>query len=402
MPFEQIGQSAVKRLWRQKSEVKSLGVQSSAAFITPRMSTAVVSDLHLGKAAGHDLLRRGEIRERLLDRAGRRRPAGAAGRRRRAARGADRVGHAQPPSRSSRSSASAFAGKPVTLLCGNHDYQLAAPLLERTALDGGPESLTVENTDRPLPDTDTPTGRIATWLEPTDFTLAYPGLWIRPDVYATHGHYMDWHGTVPTIEVMAIGLAQRVVARKSRVQAQMTPADYEAALAPVYELAYTLAQSSRNGRQLAGGGRSVDMWERLNSPGAERRSWPGAPRSPPRSPPSTGSASARSRPELSAVELRRAGLRSIGAVVGALGIDAEHVIFGHTHRSGPWPRDDASGWRLENGGRLWNSGSWVHEPAFLGAEPEQSPYFPGVVTWVDDDGPPRLERLLDVADLPIR
>jgi hypothetical protein len=27
---------------------------------------------------------------------------------------------------------------------------------------------------------------------------------------------------------------------------------------------------------------------------------------------------------------------------------------------------------------------------------------PGVVVWVDDDGPPRLERLLEARDLPDR
>ena len=361
------------------------------------MLTAVVSDLHLGKAARRDLLRTPATRARLFERIA----------------DADRlvllgdvVELREGPIASAMRAAqpffeelaSAFAGKPVTLLCGNHDYQLAAPLLERTALDGGPETLGVENTDKPLADTDTPTGRIATWLQQTDFTLAYPGLWIRPDVYATHGHYMDWHGTVPTIEVMAIGLAQRVVARKPRTQEQMTPADYEAALAPVYELAYTLAQSSRNGRQLAGGGRSVDMWERLNSPGVAGKVARGAA-----IPAAVGALNKLGlgpfRPELSAVELRRAGLRSMAAAIGAQSIEAEHVIFGHTHRSGPWPRDDASGWRLHNGGRLWNSGSWIHEPAFLGAEPSESPYLPGVVVWVDDDGPPRPERVLGVSDL---
>src|SRR5829696_8759158 len=106
------------------------------------MLTAVVSDLHLGKAAGHDLLRQPAIRERLLARIGQ----------------ADRLvllgdvvelreGPIAAAMRAARpffeELASAFAGKPITLLCGNHDYQLAAPLLERTALDGGPESLDV-------------------------------------------------------------------------------------------------------------------------------------------------------------------------------------------------------------------------------------------------------------------
>jgi hypothetical protein len=111
------------------------------------------------------------------------------------------------------------------------------------------------------------------------------------------------------------------------------------------------------------------------------------------------------KPDLDAIALRRAGLDSMRAVVGALGIDARHVIFGHTHRSGPWAeRDDAAGWALPGGGTLWNSGSWIHEPAFLGTDPFGSPYFPGVVVWVDDEPgtPPRLERVLEARDLPTR
>lgn len=361
------------------------------------MLTAVVSDLHLGKAAGHDLLRQPAIRERLLARIGQ----------------ADRLvllgdvlelreGPVAAAMRAARpffeELGRAFAGKPVTLLCGNHDYQLAAPVLNRAALDGGPATLGVENLVTAQADEVTPTGRVAGWLHQTELTLAYPGVFVRPDVYATHGHYMDWHGTVPTIEVLAIGIAERVVGKGRRDRDVMTPAGYEAALAPVYELAYSLAQSSVNDRQLAGGGRSVDMWERLNSDRA------GAKVARNAAIPAAVAALNKLglgpfKPELTAVELRRAGLRSMAAVVQALGLEAAHVIFGHTHRSGPWPRD-AEGWDLPSGGRLYNSGSWIHEPAFLGSDPQDSPYMPGVVVWVDDDGPPRLERLLEARDLP--
>jgi hypothetical protein len=79
-------------------------------------------------------------------------------------------------------------------------------------------------------------------------------------------------------------------------------------------------------------------------------------------------------------------------VVERLGIDAQHVIFGHTHRSGPHPGDE--GW-----GRLINSGSWIHEPAFLGAHPRKSPYWPGHVVIVPDAGEPELRSTLD--ELPV-
>jgi hypothetical protein len=41
-----------------------------------------------------------------------------------------------------------------------------------------------------------------------------------------------------------------------------------------------------------------------------------------------------------------------------------------------------------------NTGSWVYERHFLTATPEESPYWPGVGGIVDDEGPPRLRRLL--------
>jgi hypothetical protein len=71
------------------------------------------------------------------------------------------------------------------------------------------------------------------------------------------------------------------------------------------------------------------------------------------------------------------------------------VLFGHTHRSGPWPGDAASEWALAGGGRLVNTGSWVADEAFAPAGGGINPYSPGTCAFLDDDGPPRLERLLD-------
>jgi hypothetical protein len=81
-------------------------------------------------------------------------------------------------------------------------------------------------------------------------------------------------------------------------------------------------------------------------------------------------------------------------VVRRLGVSAEHVLFGHTHRAGPWPADDASEWRTPGGPSLVNTGSWVYQPHFLTGAPGASPYWPGTAALVDDDGPPRLLALL--------
>jgi hypothetical protein len=80
-------------------------------------------------------------------------------------------------------------------------------------------------------------------------------------------------------------------------------------------------------------------------------------------------------------------------VTRRLGIDADHLIFGHTHRRGPMPAE--TGWRLPEGTRLWNTGSWVYAPGLLGEAPADSPYWPGTVAVLDDDRTPELRHLLD-------
>ena len=82
----------------------------------------------------------------------------------------------------------------------------------------------------------------------------------------------------------------------------------------------------------------------------------------------------------------------MGTTLEALGVEAEHVIFGHTHRSGPHAGDE--GWRTSDGTKLINSGSWVFEPAFFGEDPKASPYWPGTCVLVPDRGAPELRRLI--------
>jgi hypothetical protein len=96
---------------------------------------------------------------------------------------------------------------------------------------------------------------------------------------------------------------------------------------------------------------------------------------------------------LSGPALRRGALRGLREALDRLGVRAAHVIFGHTHRSGPWPRDDPAEWATVAGGRLHNSGSWVYQPHFLSGA-GRSPYWPGTAIVVEEDGPPRLVGLL--------
>jgi hypothetical protein len=102
--------------------------------------------------------------------------------------------------------------------------------------------------------------------------------------------------------------------------------------------------------------------------------------------------------DISAPELRRAGLRAMGEVAARLGLGDAHVIFGHTHRAGPLPRDDQAEWRRPGGARLLNTGCWTYDAYFLRGGPGDSPYWPGGAVLIDGDGPPTLLRLLDVLE----
>ena len=354
----------------------------------PRVRAVVLSDLHLGTVTQRDVLRAPGPREALAE----------------SVRGADRVvllgdvlelrerplravlDQAEP---FFRSLGEAAAGARVTLVPGNHDHRLAWPIT-----DGRTGALSAD--DSIASPAGPPLDLIAEWLAPAELTLAYPGVRLRPDVYATHGHYLDCHLELPTFERLGIALTQRAIGGGSG-----SPDAYEAAVGPLYALAYGLAQSWRRGRPLVGGGRTVSAWERLAGENARRGvrarliagfALPAGVGVLNRT--GFGPMSA----DLSGPSLRRTGLRAMGTVAAALGVDGGHVVFGHTHRSGPWPGDDASEWELAGGGRLLNTGSWIHEPAFVRDRGRDSPYWPGTVAVVEDEGPPRLERLL--AGLP--
>ena len=101
--------------------------------------------------------------------------------------------------------------------------------------------------------------------------------------------------------------------------------------------------------------------------------------------------------DISPQNISRAGLAAIREAVRRLGIDAEHVIYGHTHRPGPLERDDSSAWQLGNGTKLHATGCWNWSPGLCGPTAEQSLYWPGTVTWVEESGPPTRTELLATA-----
>jgi len=351
------------------------------------MRTAIVSDLHLGSADGEDLGRDPAMRHVLLDEIG----------------NADRLVllgdvlelRQLPMARVLESVqpffeelGEAMAGRRVVLVPGNHDHRLAEPLLDEVALAGA--TLGLEHRGLPAGE---PATRIAAWLGKGELGIAYPGIWLRDDVYATHGHYMDCHMSLPRLECVA---AAAVMRASGHPPDPATPGDYERALRPIYGLAYALAETG-----LAPGATvpSERAWRAIS--GRNRKGGRGR-KAAARAAISAGVPSSvwllnrlfRSGfdPNLSPASISRSGIDAATEMSRRLRVEATHTITGHTHRGGPEEAD--AEWPLPDGGRLHNTGSWVYADAFHHPGSPPGPYWPGTVTWVDDEGPPRRVRLL--------
>ena len=352
------------------------------------MKTLVVSDLHLGSRSEADVLRDPTAREALL----------------RELDGVDRLvllgdalemRHGAVPS-ALEAAHDTFAaigealgdGAEVVLVAGNHDHAIVAPWMERRAIARHAPLGLEQDAD---PHDYEIAGVLARWLGPARTRLAYPGIWLRDDVYATHGHYLDRHVTIPTFERLAAGAMARVVG--DMPEEGVTPEDYEATLAPLYAWLHVVSRYTKLGFERQQG--TQNAWRLLTDSGprplrdrALVAAFPMAVRL--LNAMGVGPVGA----DLSASELRRAGLRAMAETTRRLGIQAEWVLFGHTHRAGPLERDDAGDWQVPDGPKLVNTGCWVHERVFLRDGGQRSPYWPGTVVEVGPDGPPQLRNVL--------
>jgi hypothetical protein len=358
--------------------------------------TAVISDLHLGTLPGNDLLRQPAMRERLFE----------------ATADVDRLVvlgdlaelREAPVGRSLEAVYeftdhvnAAFAGRQVVIAAGNHDHPLVAAWLESRRLRPKPQALPVEScVNAPRSG---PLGTIVRRLPDCEVLLAYPGLRVRDDVYATHGHYLDLHMTIPTLETMAISLFARIEGHDP--DELSTPDDYEAVLAPLYALIYSTVQGRPMTARPLASGASVRMWgamypdsddlvSRVRAIALRRGLLPAA---------ASLLNAAGLGPfgtEMSGPALRRAGIAAMCRVVERLGIDADWVIYGHTHRAGPLPGE--GNWRSPTGARLVNCGAWTWSPQLASGRAGEGPYWPGRMVVVDDEGPPRLVGVL--TDVP--
>ena len=348
------------------------------------MRTAIISDLHLGVASDEDVLRDPEIRRVLFEEIA----------------GADRLvllgdvvelrnlplGPSLERSRPFfEELGEALGDAEVTLLPGNHDARLAEPLLDGLSIDSEP-ALGLEHLYAPAPG---PLAMIDDWLGPARLQPAYPGVWLRDDVYATHGHYVDLHLSLPRAECLAAATMMRLLREPPQ---RATPNDYERVLRPLYGFAYGLAQVLPEKRRRNG---PFEQWWEVLAGERKARTL-------------RGRAAAASFPlairglnkllradfeaDVTPAAIFRSGLVGGIEMVARLGIDDVQVITGHTHRGGPLP--DEAEWALPRGGRLHNTGSWVFATAFHHPGRPPSPYWPGTVTWVEDDQPPRRVQLL--------
>jgi metallophosphoesterase superfamily enzyme len=360
------------------------------------MRTALVSDLHLGSLAATDLLSRERFAKRLFD---------AVADCERIVLLGDTVELRDGPIAGAMSRArpffeslgETFAGREVVLLPGNHDHRLLGPWLERARADERAVELE-EPVTAPHPAVEA----IREWLGEAELSVRYPGVWLRDDVYATHGHYLDSHMTLPTVERLSIATVDRMGGRPTGVRTGAH--DYEQVHTPVYDLIFDLAQGARAAR---GGGRdgrgpSMRIWELMGGASGRARTIRGR---------LLGSAvlpaalSGLERAGLgtfgrdfSSAEIGRAGVAAMHTVCDRLEIGAEHVIFGHIHRRGALPGEDGRSaadpaWRT-HGVTLHNTGNWLYVPAMLSRASSENPFWPGSMVVVDESGPPELVELL--------
>jgi predicted phosphodiesterase len=344
--------------------------------------TAVLSDLHLGTRSRADVLRHAPIRRILFD----------------ALKEADEIvllGDVlelrEQPLPDVLDVALPFFEElgeelpdtPITIMAGNHDHRVVAEWLEEMRLEG--TALGLQHRTNPHVSR---IGRAITERMPrSELSLAYPGVWLREGTYATHGHYLDAHMSIPRVEAVAVHVAAR--ATGGLPGGPRTPDDYERAMTPLYAFAYALAQGSTSARRVLGMDMSRKVWKQIDQPDGWRS----------RALRNVGIPSAvwalnragmgPFEAKITGHRLRQSGLVAMRDVKTALGIDAREIVFGHTHRPGPLAGDDHH-WLPG----LINTGSWLYEPNLLGSHPGDSPYWPGTVLFVEDDKAPELRSLL--------
>ena len=329
------------------------------------MRTLVISDLHLGSRLHRDVLRRPAALDALcaeLDVVDRLvllgdtvemlegRPKGA-------------LEDAEPVLRAMGDALGPDTD--VILLPGNHDHALVRPWLRERRTAGKALGLSDRVPLRSNPDLQ----RIARWLKPARVQVRYPGVELGDGIWAHHGHYLDRH-----------------LVRQPQVPSPATPEDYERALGTsIAALGAVMAASLPPiiGEPIDRVASLIRLVGVAALPIAD--ALPGSGLLAPLSAGALG------------FQFRRVGLPAMAAVNARLGVEAEHVLFGHLHRSGPRPADDPGEWGQGTEQQLWNSGCWVYEPLLLAGASPPHPYWPGGALRIED-GKITVRGLLDDVD----
>jgi hypothetical protein len=257
----------------------------------------------------------------------------------------------------------------VIYVPGNHDRALIRGWIGRVGADLSLDSAVALDATPEL-------ARVASWLAPARVRVHYPGVWLAPRVWATHGHYLDRH----LLPEAAFGVTRGLLGRVPRPGA--VPIDYELAGGPSFTRLEALAIKALP-RPLASVAEDVAELIRAST-------MPLAPRHflRPRM--------ARLTSSVLGAQMRRASLPALSHVLGRLGVDAEWVLFGHVHRLGPLPGDLMTRWRgVQGGPGLLNTGSWVYEPLLVHNAAAPHPYWPGGAVILEDGRAPRAVGLLD-------
>ena len=333
------------------------------------MSTLVLSDLHLGSRLRHDVLTHPEPLHRLLE---------ALERVERLVLLGDIVEMLEKRSENAMAIAEPIlrligralgADREVILVPGNHDRPLVARWIRQLGTGLAPDSCV------PL-DATPDLARLASWLAPARVQAHYPGAWLAPGVWATHGHYLDRH----LLPEAAFGVTRGLLGRVPPPGA--VPIDYELAGGPsvtrleafaIKALPRPLAALAEDIAELIRASTMPLAPYRLLRPGM-----------------------ARLTARVLGAQMRLASLPAISHVVGRLGIEAEWVLFGHVHRLGPLEGDLETRWRGPQGKpHLLNTGSWVYEPRLVHNATAPHPYWPGGAVILEHDQAPRAVGLLD-------
>jgi hypothetical protein len=346
----------------------------SAQLSWGAVPTLVVSDLHLGTRLRHDVLSHPEPLERLLVALERFDRLVLLGdivelleqRARRALEAAEPVLRAI--------GAALGADREVILVPGNHDRSLVQPWIARAGSGLAPDSR--------VPSDATPAlSRLAGWLAPARVRVHYPGVWLSPGVWATHGHYLDRH----LLPESAVGVTRGLLGR--RPQTDAVPVDYELAGEPALARAEAAVMRVLPRPLAALVEDAAELARASTMPMAPRRLL---------------------RPRLAPVnawllglQMRRASVPALLHVVSRLGVEADWVLFGHVHRLGPLAGDLEAQWRSPQGRpQVANAGSWVYEPLLVHDATPPHPYWPGGALVLDEGAEPRAVGLLD--EVPAR